>query len=153
MNAQYCETNVDFLLILKDVFYEPTTFLMVWWNDNDKKHNCCYLSARDYETAEFYVLRFIEDNKITHATLYKSGIPINKSDKYHYFRLYVPIAYYDGMKYALVKNKTLFADVIEVSCERGWAWCAIYVDPIECDYLMQIEIEKNADRVYGRKKK
>lgn len=146
-------SNVDFLLNLTDVFYEPTPFLMVWWHDNDKKHNCCHLAAKDYETAEFYVLRFIEDNKINHATLYKSGIPLNKSDKYHYFRVYLPLAYYDGRKYALVKNKTLFADVIEVSCERGFAWRAIYVDPMECDYLMQIEIEKNVDRVYGRSKK
>ena len=146
-------SKIDFLLNLKEVFYEPTTFLMVWWNDNDKKHNCCYISAKDYETAEFHVLRFIEDNKINHATLYKSGIPLNKSDKYHYFRVYLPLAYYNGMKYALVKNKTLFADAIEISCERGYAWQAIYVDPLECDYLTNIEIEKNADRVYGSKKK
>jgi len=153
MNERYFETNVEFLLNLKDVFDEPTTFLMVWWNGNDKKHNCEYIFSRDYETAESYVLRFIKYKKVDCVILYKSEVKVNKNDKYHYFRLYVPISYYDGMKHSLVKHSTLFADTIEISCERGYAWQAIYVEPLGCDYLMQIEIKKNADSVYGRSKK
>ena len=90
-------------------------------------------------------------NKVEHAVLYKSGVKLNKKDKYHIFRYYVPLAWYNGNRYQLAKRKECFVAPIKISTDETRIWSAEYLIPEECDNCMQIELETNFNRVYGRK--
>ena len=152
MKEWNCYTNVDKLLKLRWPTYEPTTYLLVWWFGGNKKHNCHSIISKDYESAEYCALEFITLNKVEHAVLYKSGVKLNKKDKHYIFRYYVPLAWYNGNRYQLAKRKECFVAPIKISTDETRIWSAEYLIPEECDNCMQIELETNFDRVYGRKK-
>lgn len=130
----------------------PSTFLLVWWNDNSEEHFCEFVNGKDYETAEYCALEFITLNKVEHAVLYKSGVKLNKKDKHHIFRYYVPLAWYNGNRYQLAKRKECFVAPIKISSDETRIWSAEYLIPEECDNCMQIELETNFNRIYGRNK-
>ena len=70
----------------------PSTFLLVWRNDNLGEHYCQFIFDKDYETAEYAVLQIISKTGINNAVLYKSGVKLNNTNKQHVFRVYVQLA-------------------------------------------------------------
>ena len=83
----------------------PSTFLLVWRNDNLDEHYCQFIRDNDYETAEYAVLQILPKTGINNAVLYKSAVKLNNTNKQHVFRVYAPIALYNGNKYKLSKLK------------------------------------------------
>ena len=120
----------------------PSTFLLVWWNDNLGEHYCQFIHDKDYETAEYAVLQILSKTGINNAILYKSAVKLNNTNKQHVFRVYAPIAFYNGDKYKL---KGCDTPPIEI-----WQAEFIKISSLEWD-KMKTAIYTNFDRVYGRK--
>ena len=134
---------------------KPSTFLLVWWNDNSEEHFCEFIHDKDYETAEYAVLQILPKIGINNAVLYKSGVKLNNTNKQHVFRVYVPLAFYSGDKYKLTKMKYCFTAPIEIWRNEKTHWQVDYIKikSLEEWDEMKTEIYTNFDRVYGRKKK
>lgn len=131
---------------------KPSTFLLVWWNDNSEEHFCEFIHDKDYETAEYAVLQILPKTGINNAVLYKSAVKINNTNKQHVFRVYVPLAFYSGDKYKLTKMKNCFTTPIEIWRDEKTHWQADYIKSLEeCDE-MKTAIYTNFDRVYGGRK-
>ena len=77
-----------------------STFLLVWQDENSE-YFCEFVNGKDYETAEY-------------AVLYKSAVKLNNTNKQHVFRVYAPIAFYNGDKYKLAKLKGCDTAPIEI---------------------------------------
>lgn len=131
-----------------------STFLLVWWNDNSEEHFCELIHDKDYETAEYAVLQILPKTGINNAVLYKSAVKLNNTNKQHVFRVYAPIAFYNGNKYKLAKLKGCDTAPIEIWRDENSYWQAefIKISSLEQDE-MKTAIYTNFDRVYGRKKK
>lgn len=125
--------------------YEPTQFLLVW-NEENRSH-CQCLYCKDYETAQYISLQLIEDKGYKNVVLYKSGIKLNKTDKSHIYRVYVPVAYYNGNRYELERVKEFYGTAIEIWADDRRNWSANYE---ECYGELRLAIEDNAKRVYGK---
>jgi hypothetical protein len=72
-----------------------STFLLVWQGDNSE-YFCEFVCGKDYETAEYAILQILPKTGINNAVLYKSVVKLNKTNKQHVFRVYVPYAFYSG---------------------------------------------------------
>lgn len=132
----------------------PSTFLLVWRNDNLDEHYCQFIFDKDYETAEYAVLQIISKTGINNAVLYKSGVKLNNTNKHHIFRVYIPLAFYNGNKYKLSRVRECFTAPIEIWRNEKSHWQAefIKISSLEWDE-MKSAIYTNFDRVYGRNKK
>ena len=131
---------------------KPSTFLLVWWNDNSEEHFCEFIHDKDYETAEYAVLQILPKTGINNAVLYKSGVKLNNTNKQHVFRVYVPLAFYSGDKYKLTKMKNCFTAPIEIWRDENSYWQADYIKMKSLEYdEIKTAIYTNFDRVYGRK--
>ena len=130
----------------------PSTFLLVWWNDNLDEHYCQFIHDKDYETAEYAVLQILSKTGINNAVLYKSGVKLNNTNKQHVFRVYAPIAFYNGDKYKLAKLKDCDTAPIEIWRNEKSHWQAefIKISSLEWDE-MKTAIYTNFNRIYGRK--
>ena len=115
-----------------------STFLLVWQGGNSE-YFCEFIHDKDYETAEY-------------AVLYKSAVKLNNINKQHVFRVYAPIAFYNGNKYKLAKLKGCDTAPIEIWRNEKSHWQAefIKISSLECDEMKKA-IYTNFDRVYGRK--
>ena len=131
---------------------KPLTFLLVWQGGNSE-YFCEFIHDKDYETAEYAVLGRICKTGINNAVLYKSAVKLNNTNKQHVFRVYVPLALYNGNNYKLTKIKECFTAPIEIWRNEKSHWQAefIKISPLECDE-MKTAIHTNFNRVYGRKK-
>ena len=129
-----------------------STFLLVWQGENSE-YFCEFIHDKDYETAEYAVLQILPKTGINNAVLYKSAVKLNNTNKQHVFRVYVPLALYNGNKYKLTKMKECFTAPIEIWRNENSYWQANYIkiSSLECDE-MKTAIYTNFDRVYGRKK-
>lgn len=129
-----------------------STFLLVWQGDNSE-YFCEFIHEKDYETAEYVVLQILLKTGINNAVLYKSGVKLNNTNKQHVFRVYVPLALYNGNKYKLAKLKGCFTFPIEIWRNENSYWRANFIKicSLECDE-MKTAIYTNFDRVYGRNK-
>ena len=130
-----------------------STFLLVW-QDEKSEYFCELIDVRDYETAEYAVLQILPKTGINNAVLYKSGVKPNNTNKQHVFRVYVPLAFYNGNKYMLSRIRECFTAPIEIWCNENSDWQAefIKISSLEWDE-MKTAIYTNYDRVYGRKTK
>ena len=128
--------------------YEPTQFLFVWKEENRSHCQCLY--CKDYETAQYISLQLIKDKGYKNVVLYKSGIKLNKTDKCYMYRVYVPVAYYNGNLYELERVKEFYGTAIEIWADDRCNWSANYEDYEECYGELRIAIEDNAKRVYGK---
>lgn len=128
--------------------YEPTQFLFVWKEENRSHCQCLY--CKDYETAQYISLQLIKDKGYKNVVLYKSGIKLNKTDKCHMYRVYVPVAYYNGNLYELERVKEFYGTAIEIWTDDRRNWSANYEDYEECYEELRTAIEDNAKRVYGK---
>ena len=129
-----------------------STFLLVWWNDNSEEHFCEFVNGKDYETAEYAVLQIISKTGINNAVLYKSAVKLNNTNKQHVFRVYVPLALYNGNKYKLTKMKECFTAPIEIWRNEKSHWQAEFIKILSLEWdEMKTAIYTNFDRVYGRK--
>ena len=130
----------------------PSTFLFVWRNDNLGEHYCQFIRDKDYETAEYAVLQIISKTGINNAVLYKSAVKLNNTNKHHIFRVYIPLAFYNGNKYKLSRVRECFTAPIEIWCNENSDWQAefIKISSLEWDE-MKTATYTNFDRVYGRK--
>lgn len=130
-----------------------STFLLVWQGGNSE-YFCELIHDKDYETAEYAVLQILPKTGINNAVLYKSAVKLNNTNKQHVFRVYAPIAFYNGDKYKLTKLKDCVKPPIEIWCNENSDWQADYIKikSLEWDE-MKTAIYTNFDRVYGRKKK
>lgn len=138
----------SYLLKLKGNPYELTQFLLVWKDENNTFCQC--LHCKDYDTAQYITLQLISDRGYKNCVLYKSGIKMNKTDKYHIYRVYVPIAYYNGNTYELERVKEFCGTAIEIWGDYRRNWIAHYEEYPECYGELAIAIEDNAKRVYGK---
>lgn len=138
----------SYLLKLKGNLYEPTQFLLVWKDENNTFCQCLY--CKDYNTAQYITLQLVADKGIKNVVLYKSGIKTNKIDKYHIYRVYVPVAYYNGNPYELVRVKEFCGTAIEIWADYRRDWVAHYEEYAGCYGEIAIAIEDNAKRVYGK---
>ena len=129
----------------------PSTFLLVWWNDNLGEHYCQFIHDKDYETAEYAVLQILSKTGINNATLYKSAVKLNNTNKQHVFRVYIPLAFYSGNKYKLTRVRECFAEPIEIWSDENKAWTAEYVTISDYCERLKTEIDVSCKRVYGRK--
>lgn len=142
-----------------------STFLLVWQGGNSE-YFCEFIHDKDYETAEYAVLQILPKTGINNAVLYKSAVKINKTNKQHVFRVYVPLAFYNGNKYKLSRvrecftapieiwrneNSHLFEPPIEIWRNEMANWQANFIkfSDLECDEMKKA-IYTNFDRVYGR---
>lgn len=128
--------------------YEPTQFLFVWKEENRSHCQCLY--CKDYETAQYISLQLIKDKGYKNVVLYKSGIKLNKTDKCYMYRVYVPVAYYNGNPYEMERVKEFYGTAIEIWADDRRNWSANYEDYEECYGELAIAIEDNAKRVYGK---
>nr|UWG78360.1 MAG: hypothetical protein [Bacteriophage sp.] len=128
--------------------YEPTQFLFVWKEENRSHCQCLY--CKDYETAQYISLQLIKDKGYKNVVLYKSGIKLNKTDKSYMYRVYVPVAYYNGNLYELERVKEFYGTAIEIWTDDRRNWSANYEDYEECYEELRAAIEDNAKRVYGK---
>lgn len=130
-----------------------STFLLVWQGGNSE-YFCEFIHDKDYETAEYAVLQILPKTGINNAVLYKSAVKINNTNKQHVFRVYVPLAFYNGNKYKLSRVRECFTAPIEIWRDENSYWQAefIKISSLEWDEI-KTEIYTNFDRVYGRKKK
>lgn len=126
-------------------------FLLVWQGGN-LEYFCEFIHDKDYESAEYAILQMLPKTGINNAVLYKSVVKLNKTNKQHVFRIYVPFAFYSGDKYKLSKAKCCFIAPIEIWSDENKSWLAQFV--IIADYLdrLKTEIDVTCERVYGRKK-
>ena len=130
---------------------KPSTFLLVWRNNNSENF-CEFIRDKDYETAEYAVLQIISKTGINNAVLYKSGVKLNNTNKQHVFRVYVPLALYNGNKYKLTKMKECFTAPIEIWRNENSYWQAEFIKISSLEWNeMKTAIYTNFDRVYGRK--
>ena len=129
-----------------------STFLLVWQGENSE-YFCQFIHDKDYETAEYAVLQILPKTGINNAVLYKSAVKLNNTNKQHVFRVYVPLALYNGNKYKLTKMRECFTAPIEIWRNENSYWQANYIkiSSLECDE-MKTAIYTNFDRVYGRNK-
>ena len=127
-----------------------STFLLVWWNDNSEEHFCEFVNGKDYETAEYVVLQILPKTGINNAVLYKSAVKLNNTNKQHVFRVYAPIAFYNGNKYKLSKAKNCFTAPIEIWCDENKTWTAEYVTIFDYCERLKTEIDVSCKRVYGK---
>lgn len=137
-----------YFLKLKDNPYEPTQFILVWKEENSSYCQC--LHCKNYDTAQYITLQLISDRGYKNCVLYKSGIKTNKTDKYHIYRVYVPIAYYNGNPYELERVKEFCGTAIEIWADYRRNWIAHYEEYPDCYGELAISIEDNAKRVYGK---
>ena len=130
-----------------------STFLLVWQGENSE-YFCQFIHDKDYETAEYAVLQILPKTGINNAVLYKSAVKLNNTNKQHVFRVYVPLALYNGNKYKLTKMRECFTAPIEIWRNENSYWQANYIkiSSLECDE-MKTAIYTNFDRVYGGSKK
>lgn len=128
--------------------YEPTQFLIVWKDEENTHCQCLY--CKDYNTAEYITLQLIEDKGYKNVVLYKSGRKLDKSDHDYMYRVYVPVAYYNGNRYELQRIKHFCGTSIHIWSEHRFKWCAWYDDYETSCIDMKLAIEYNAERVYGR---
>ena len=128
-----------------------STFLLVWQGGNSE-YFCEFVNGKDYETAEYAILQILPKTGINNATLYKSAVKLNNTNKQHVFRVYVPPAFYNGNKYKLSRVRECFTAPIEIWRNENSYWQADYIKikSLECDE-MKTAIYTNFDRVYGRK--
>ena len=128
-----------------------STFLLVW-QDEKSEYFCELIDGRDYETAEYAVLQIISKTGINNAVLYKSGVKLNNTNKQHVFRVYVPLAFYNGNKYMLSRVRECFTAPIEIWRNEKSHWQAefIKISSLEWDE-MKTAIYTNFNRIYGRK--
>ena len=131
----------------------PSTFLLVWQGEKSK-YFCKLIDGKDYETVEYVVLQILPKTGINNAILYKSAVKLNNTNKQHVFRVYAPIAFYNGDKYKLAKLKDCDTSPIEIWRNEKPHWQAefINISSLEWDE-MKTAIYTNFNRVYGRKKK
>lgn len=129
-----------------------STFLLVWQGENSE-YFCELIDGKDYETAEYIVLQILPKTGINNAVLYKSAIKLNNTNKQHVFRVYAPIAFYNGNKYKLAKLKGCDTAPIEIWHNEKSHWQAefIKISSLEWDE-MKTAIYTNFDRVYGGKR-
>lgn len=125
-------------------------FLLVWQGGNSE-YFCEFIHDKDYETAEYSVLQILPKTGINNAVLYKSVVKLNKTNKQHVFRVYVPFAFYSGDKYKLTKAENCFASPIEIWSDENKVWTAEYVTIFDYYERLKTEIDISCDRVYGRK--
>lgn len=130
---------------------KPLTFLLVWQCEKSD-YFCELIDGKDYETVEYIVLQIISKTGINNAVLYKSAVKLNNTNKHHIFRVYVPLAFYNGDKYKLTKLKECVEPPIEIWRNEKSNWQAefIKISSLEWDE-MKTAIYTNFDRVYGRK--
>lgn len=128
--------------------YEPTQFLFVW--KEEKRSHCQCLYCKDYETAQYITLQLIEDKGYKNVVLYKSGIKLNKTHRDYMYRVYVPVAYYNGNLYELERVKEFCGTAIEIWSDFCRNWIAHYEEYQGCYGELAIAIEDNAKRVYGK---
>lgn len=130
-----------------------STFLLVW-QDEKLEYFCELIDGKDYETVEYIVLQILPKTGINNAVLYKSGVKLNNTNKQHVFRVYAPIAFYNGNKYKLAKLKGCDTAPIEIWRNENSDWQAefIKISSLEWDE-MKTAIYTNFDRVYGRRNK
>lgn len=126
-----------------------STFLLVWQGDNSECF-CEFVCGKDYETAEYAVLQILPKTGINNAVLYKSAVKLNKTNKQHVFRVYVPYAFYSGDKYKLSKAKNCFTPPIEIWFDENKGWTAEYVTIFDYCERLKTEIAVSCERVYGR---
>ena len=131
----------------------PSTFLLVWRNDNLGEHYCQFIRDKDYETAEYAVLQIVSKIGINNAVLYKSAVKLNKTNKQHVFRVYIPLAFYNGNRYKLSMVRECFTAPIEIWRNEKSHWQADYIKIKSLEEWDEIKtaIYTNFDRVYGRK--
>lgn len=130
---------------------KPAKYLLVWQGGNSE-YFCEFIHDKDYETAEYSVLQILPKTGINNAVLYKSVVKLNKTNKQHVFRVYVPFAVYSGDKYKLSKAKTCFTAPIEIWSDENKTWLAEYVTIADYVDRLKTEIDVSCERVYGRKK-
>ena len=130
---------------------KPSSFLLVW-QDEKSEYFCELIDRKDYETVEYVVLQILPKTGINNAILYKSAVKLNNANKQHVFRVYAPIAFYNGDKYKLAKLKDCDTAPIEIWRNEKSHWQAefIKISSLEWDE-MKTAIYTNFDRVYGRK--
>lgn len=128
-----------------------STFLLVWQGGNSE-YFCEFIHDKDYETAEYAVLQILPKTGIKNAILYKSAVKLNNTNKQHVFRVYVPLAFYNGNKYKLSRMRECFTAPIEIWRNENSHWQADYIKikSLRWDEI-KTEIYTNFDRVYGRK--
>ena len=128
-----------------------STFLLVWRNNNSENF-CEFIHEKDYETAEYVVLQILPKKGINNAILYKSAVKLNKTNKRHVFRVYLPLALYNGNKYKLSRVGECFTPPIEIWRNENSDWQADYIKIKSLEYdEMKTAIYTNFDRVYGGK--
>lgn len=134
----------------------PSTFLLVWRNDNLEEYYCQFIRDKDYETAEYAVLQIISKTGINNAVLYKSAVKASKINNSTY-RAYVSIAYYNGNLYNLKREKHMFAPPICIYRDGTSAWTARYerknyYELLSDSIVPRVKdlIDANANRVYGK---
>lgn len=130
-----------------------STFLLVWQGEKSE-YFCELIGGKDFETVEYIVLQVLPKKGINNAVLYKSGVKLNNTNKQHVFRVYAPIAFYNGDKYKLTKLKGCDTAPIEIWRNEKSHWQAefIKISSLERDE-MKTAIYTNFDRVYGRRNK
>lgn len=138
----------SYLLKLHGNPYEPTQFLLVWKEENRSHCQCLY--CKSYEMAQYISLQLIEDKGYKNAVLYKSGIKLNKTDKYHIYRVYVPVTYYNGNTHEMARVKEFCGTAIEIWRDDWCDWSAHYEEYEESYGELHVAIEDNAKRVYGK---
>ena len=128
-----------------------STFLLVW-QDEKSEYFCELIDGKDYETVEYMVLQILPKTGINNAILYKSAVKLNNTNKQHVFRVYIPLAFYNGNKYKLSRVNECFTAPIEIWRDEKSHWQAefIKISSLEWDE-MKSAIYTNFDRVYGRK--
>ena len=128
-----------------------STFLLVW-QDEKSEYFCELIDGKDYETVEYMVLQILPKTGINNAILYKSAVKLNNTNKQHVFRVYIPLAFYNGNKYKLSRVNECFTAPIEIWRDENSDWQAefIKISSLEWDE-MKTAIYTNFDRVYGRK--
>lgn len=129
-----------------------SAFLLVWQCEKSE-YFCELIDGKDYETAEYVVLQILPKTGINNVVLYKSAVKLNNTNKHHVFRVYAPIAFYNGNKYKLAKLKGCDTAPIEIWRNEKSDWQADYIkiSSLECDE-MKTAIYTNFNRVYGRNK-
>lgn len=129
---------------------KPSTFLLVWQGGNSE-YFCEFIHDKDYETAEYAILQVLPKTGIYNAVLYKSVVKLNKTNKHHVFRIYVPFAFYSGDK--LSKAKNCFTAPIEIWSDENKVWLAEFVTIYNYVDRLKTEIDVSCERVYGGKKR
>lgn len=131
---------------------KPSTFLLVWQGGNSG-YFCEFIHDKDYETAEYAILQILPKTGINNAVLYKSAVKLDKTNKQHVFRVYVPFAVYSGNKYKLSKAECCFSAPIEIWSDENKAWVAEFVTIADYVDRLKTEIDVSCERVYRRKKR